>query len=163
MQERVAEIVQRWKSYTCFSADYLNEWMNPPNHIQNSDDISWRGSYAVTGTVTGSVTWKRNCNLHYLTVILTEHMVIDSCVWRVFYLWLFVADDRTLPHHRTWLHITAARQRLWRQIHQQQRCLATNTTTRCTSLLLGNNCDIRFTNNNAAYQPARQHTARHRC
>jgi len=24
-QERVAEIVKNWKSYTCFSADYLNE------------------------------------------------------------------------------------------------------------------------------------------
>jgi len=24
-QERVAEVVRSWKSYTCFSADYLNE------------------------------------------------------------------------------------------------------------------------------------------
>jgi len=23
----VAEIVKSWKSYTCFSADYLNEWI----------------------------------------------------------------------------------------------------------------------------------------
>ena len=41
-------------------------------------------------------------------------------------LWLFIADDWSLPYHRINLHVSVARQRLWRQIHQQQRCLATS-------------------------------------